>query len=67
MLTLSYINILKSHLRARVTDQHFSIQCKHNVHLCEVNHTSDHITRLPLSPKGLHSQMPTLGLKKEAL
>lgn len=66
VLTFPYLNILKSHFWAWVTDQHFSIEREHDVHFCEVDHATCHITRLPLAAKWLVSNMPTLGLKRRS-
>lgn len=61
-LTFSDLNVFEGHLRSRVADEHLSIQSKHNVLLCQVDHAAHHVTRLPLPAKWLIPYVPTLSL-----
>ena len=64
-LTFPNFNFLKSHLWAWVTDQHFSIECEHDVHLSQINHTTNYIAWLPLTAEEFIANMPSLSLEKE--
>lgn len=61
-LTFSRFDVFKGHVRAWITHKHLSIQRKHDVHLSQVNHTADHISRLPLATEWLISNVPLLSL-----
>lgn len=65
LLTISNLDVFEGHLWAWVTDQHLSIQSEHDVHLHQVNHASHHVSRLPLPPEGLISNVPALSLEKK--
>lgn len=63
-LTISCVYVLEGHLRARVADQHLSVQGEEDVLLYQVNHTAHHVTWQPDTTKRLIAHMPTLSLKK---
>jgi len=61
-LTFSDLNVFEGHLRSRVTDEHLSIQSKHDVLLWQVDHAAHNITRQPLPAKWFIPYVPTLRL-----
>lgn len=63
-LTFSNFYVFESHLGARVADQHLSVEREHDVHLRQVNHTTDYVPRLPLATERVVADMPPLSLKE---